>query len=202
MRRGFPHGQSSKGDSHLRRLILTILLVALASAGCTATPAAEQARNPTFNDTDVMFLQMMIAHHAPAEEMLNLAKTRAAREEIKTLAAAVQVTQADESRAMTGWLESWGEPLVSAAGPHDHAHAAHGGALPSGEAELKALKEATDADFDRVFVTIFSGYQQTAVTLARMEINGGAASSALDMAQRVDKNRRAQIDLMTKWTSG
>jgi uncharacterized protein (DUF305 family) len=165
-------------------------------------PAAEPPRNPTFNDTDVMFLQMMIAHHAPAEEMLNLAKTRATREDLKTLAAAVQVTQADESRAMSGWLQSWGEPLVSTAGPQDHAHAAHGGALPTGEAELKALKEAPSTEFDRVFITIFSGYQQTAVTLARMEINGGTASSALEMAQRIDRNRRAQIDLMAKWASG
>jgi uncharacterized protein (DUF305 family) len=148
-----------------------------------------------------MFLQMMLAHHAPAAEMLDLAKARATREDVKTLAAAVQVTQADESRAMAEWLTAWGEPLVSAAGPHDHAHAAHGGALPSGEAEIRALQEASPADFDRVFKTIFSAYQQTAVTLARMEINGGAASSALDMAQRVDRNRRAQIDLMSSWNS-
>lgn len=183
----------------MRRLILAIALVAFAAAGCTSAPATEGTRNPTFNDTDVMFLQMMIAHHAPADEMLNLARARATREDVKTLAAAVQVTQADESRTMTEWLQAWGEPLVSAAGAD--AHAAHGGALPPGDAEIKALKEATNTDFDRVFITIFSGYQQTAVTLARMEINGGAASSALDMAQRVDKNRRAQIDLMAKWTS-
>jgi uncharacterized protein (DUF305 family) len=178
----------------LRRLILAILVVALASAGCTKTPSVEQARNPTFNETDVMFLQMMVAHHAPADEMLALARTRATREEVKTLAAAVQVTQTDESKTMTEWLRSWGEPLVSTAGAD--AHAAHGGALPQGDAEIKALKEASNADFDRVFITIFSGYQQTAVTLARMEINGGASSNALDLAQRVDKNRRAQIELM------
>ena len=180
----------------MRRLVLLILLVAL--TGCTPAPAKQEARNPTFNDTDVMFLQMMIAHHAPADEMLSLAKARATREDIKTLAAAVQVTQADETRTMTEWLRAWGEPLVSSAGPHEYAHAAHGGALPSGDAEIKALKEATEGDFDRVFATVFSAYQQTAVTLARMEINGGAASGALDLAQRVDRNRRAQIDLMSR----
>jgi uncharacterized protein (DUF305 family) len=173
------------------RLIAAVLLAALAS--CTS-PDTGQVRSPTFNDTDVMFLQMMIAHHAPADEMLNLARTRATREEIKTLAAAVQVTQADETRTMAAWLQSWGEPLVSTAGAD--AHAAHGGALPPGDAEIKALKEALAQDFDRVFITIFSGYQQTAVTLARMEINGGTSSNALDLAQRVEKNRRAQIELM------
>jgi len=178
----------------LRRLIL---LVALVCAGCTSTPAGDQTRNPTFNETDVMFLQMMIAHHAPADEMLTLARTHATREDVRTLAAAVQVTQADETRSMTEWLTSWGEPLVSTAGAD--AHAAHGGALPQGDAEVKALKEASKADFDRVFITIFSSYQQTAVTLARMEINGGSSSTALDMAQRVDKNRRAQIELMATW---
>jgi uncharacterized protein (DUF305 family) len=144
-----------------------------------------------------MFLQMMVAHHAPADEMLTLARSRATREDIRTLAAAVQVTQADESRTMTGWLRSWGEPLVSTAGAD--AHAAHGGAIPQGDAEIKALKEASKETFDRVFITIFSGYQQTAVTLARMEINGGASTNTLDLAQRVDKNRRAQIELMASW---
>lgn len=185
----------------MRRLILAIVLAALATAACTPTPAAQAPpQKPDFNDTDVMFLQMMIAHHGPADEMLALAKTRATREDIRTLASAVQVTQADETRAMTGWLRSWGEPLASTGG--NDAHAAHGGALPNGEAEVKALKEAASAEFDRVFLTIFSGYQQTAVTLARMEINGGASSSALDLAQRVDKNRRAQIELMSRWSSG
>ena len=183
----------------MRRLILAILLVALVSAGCTSARVTEQTRSPTFNDTDVMFLQMLIAHHAPADEMLNLAKARATREDIRTLAAAVQVTQADETRAMTEWLRSWGEPLVSTAGAD--AHAAHGGALPQGDVEIKALKEASNGDFDRVFITIFSGYQQTAVTLARVEIKGGSSTNAVDLAQRVDKNRRAQIELMAGWTT-
>ena len=183
----------------MRRLVLVILLVAFASAGCTSSSNTEGTRSPTFNDTDVMFLQMMVAHHWPADEMLSLAKARATREDIKTLAAAVQVTQADETRTMTEWLRSWGEPLVSTAA--DDAHAAHGGALPPGDAEIKALKEASNSDFDKIFITIFSGYQQTAVTLARMEINGGSASNAVDLAQRVDKNRRAQIALMASWNA-
>jgi len=184
----------------MKRLILAIVLLALAvtgAAGCTNSPAEPPARKPTFNDTDVMFLQMMIAHHGPADEMLALAKTRATREDINTLAAAVQVTQADETKTMADWLQSWGEPLVSTAG--DDAHAAHGGALPKGDAEIKALKEATNAEFDRIFITIFSGYQQTAVTLARMEINGGAFTKAVELADRVDKNRRAQIELMSRF---
>ncbi|HZM81799.1 MAG TPA: DUF305 domain-containing protein [Candidatus Limnocylindrales bacterium] len=185
----------------MKRLILAIVVaMGLAVAGCTSAPAGEAKRNPTFNETDVMFLQMMIAHHSPADEMLTLARSRATREDIKTLAAAVQVTQADETRTMTGWLRSWGEPLVSTAGAD--AHAAHGGAIPPGDAEIEVLKEASNADFDKVFITIFSGYQQTAVTLARMEINGGSSSNALDLAQRVDKNRRAQIELMATWTGG
>jgi uncharacterized protein (DUF305 family) len=175
---------------------LMFILLAIIATGCSSAAPDGQARKPTFNDTDVMFLQMMIAHHGPADEMLTLAKTRATREDIKTLAAAVQVTQADETKTMTGWLQSWGEPLVSNAGAD--AHAAHGGALPKGDAEIKALREATNADFDRIFITIFSGYQQTAVTLARMEINGGAFPKAVELADRVDKNRRAQIELMSR----
>jgi uncharacterized protein (DUF305 family) len=181
----------------MRRLLLGVVLLALV-AGCT-TPAAPGAtpQKPTFNDTDVMFLQMMIAHHGPAEQMLALVETRARRPEVKTFAAAVRVTQADETRTMTEWLRSWGEPLVSTAG--QDAHAAHGGALPKGEMQIAALTQASDAEFDRVFLNLFSGYQQTAVTLAQMEIAGGAHGPSVELAGRVEKNRRAQIDLMLRY---
>lgn len=175
---------------------LTALLLLMASCGAgTSAPQAPAPRQPTYNDTDVMFLQMMIEHHGPAGKMLDVAKARSAREQIRTLAAAVQVTQADETKTMTGWLQSWSEPLVSTAGAE--AHAAHGGALPKGDAEIKALEGAAGGDFDRLFLTIFSGYQQTAVTLARMEINSGVSAETKQLAERIDKNRRAQIELMS-----
>lgn len=183
-----------------RRSLALAAMAAMLIAGCgtDATPTsgtpADPAPSTMFNATDVMFLQMMIAHHRPAEEMLRLARTRAKREEVKTLAAAVEVTQADETKTMTDWLNSWNQPLVSDA--HPDAHAAHGGLPPNGEEQMATLKNATDAEFDVTFLNIFIGHQHLAVELARMEVAGGSDRQTVDLANRIDQSRRAQIQLM------
>lgn len=186
----------------MNRLVVAVAFVALLTGCGAGTPLpASTAPPPSMseyrNDTDVMFLQMLLAHHGPADEMLRLATERATREEVRTLAAAVRTTQADESRRMTEWLVGWNEPLISDA-PAD-AHAAHGGLPPAGEVEIAALKEASSADFDRLFLNVFTGYQHHAVELARMEIAGGAHIEAVALADRVAHSRRAQIELMLRY---
>jgi uncharacterized protein (DUF305 family) len=185
----------------MKRLILAVALVLLTGSCGSAenAPSTPPSIAGYFNDTDVMFLQMMVAHHGPADEMLRIAAARAKREEVKNLAAAVRVTQADETRMMSEWLQSWGQSLISSAPPD--AHAAHGGALPKGEAEIASLNAAADGGFDHAFLSVFIGYQHHAVSLAQMEIRGGANVRALELANRVEKNRRAQIELMLRYAS-
>lgn len=173
-----------------------MLVAACTTQGADAGPKP-QATSNMYNDTDVMFLQMMIVHHGPAAAMLRLAKSRAKTEAVKTLAAAVEVTQADETKTMTERLTGWSEPLTSSAPPD--AHAAHGGLPPDGNGQLAALRAASDAEFDRLFLNLFTAYQHHAVELARMEIGGGINTQTIDLATRVDKSRRAQIELMLRY---
>lgn len=193
----------------MKRLVVLLAAVTVALAGCNPPPVQSPAAQPpalaasdaaeAHNDTDVMFLQMMIAHHGPAQQMAGLAIARARRADVKTLAAAVKTTQADESRTMTEWLRTWNRPLESTAGADAHAH--HGG-VPTGESDLAALNAASDAEFDQLFLRHFSGYQQNAVTLAQMEIRGGLSVKTLELANRVDRSRRGQIELMSRYLHG
>ncbi|WP_117211282.1 DUF305 domain-containing protein [Allorhizocola rhizosphaerae] len=173
-------------------LVTTVLLGACATAPPTPAPMATSSQ---FNPTDVMFLQMLIAHHGPAERMLEVAKSRARRPDLRDLAEAIAKTQADETRAMTDWLRLWNQPVAMDSNPDSHAH--HGGLPPSYDTQINALKEAPDADFDRVFLNLFIEYQRRALELARFEIRGGSNPQAVELAGRVEKSRQGQIDLMS-----
>lgn len=90
-------------------------------AAAPGSPAAASPGNGTFNATDVMFLQMVLEQHEPAAEMLRLAADRATRPEVRTLAAAIEVTQQAEAETMKGWLTGWDQPLTV----DPQAHQAH-----------------------------------------------------------------------------
>jgi uncharacterized protein (DUF305 family) len=180
-------------------IALTVLVAGCGGADPSppagAAPATSKPAN--FNDTDVMFLQMMIPHHREALEIVRLAKERAVSAEVKTLAAAVETTQSDEVDSMTGWLEAWGKPTTADPNPSLHAH--HGGMRITGKERIEALRKTKQAEFDKTFLNLLIGHQHNAVELARMEVDGGVNLHAKDLARRIDESRRAQISLMLRY---
>jgi uncharacterized protein (DUF305 family) len=166
------------------------------SAGVPASPVASAPPLPDgVNATDVMFVQMMLPHHRQGLQLVRLAKDRAAREEVKVLAAAIETTQSAEAEMMAGWLRAWKEPETTT---DPHAHDAHGGVPETSQAEIAALQKATGATFERTFLDTMIAHQDDAVQMARLEVGGGADKQARDFATRVDLSRSAQIQQMLK----
>ena len=187
----------------VRRLAGVATVLALAAAGCgtdraapapvTPVVAAVQA-GPEFNDTDVMYLRMTVAHHQQGLEMVRIAERSAVRPELRTLAAAVDVTQADELAMAKRWLVSWAEPVGV---DHDaSAHTAHGGLPATGPAEMKALRTARGPAFDATFLNLFVAHQHNAVEMAAMETSGGRNGETKAFADRVRRSRTDQIRQM------
>jgi uncharacterized protein (DUF305 family) len=158
-----------------------------------AAQAAVQAEGG-HNDTDVMYLQMMVAHHEQGLEMVRLAEERAGRPEIRTLAKAIDVTQADEVKLMTGWLKQWSAPTEVDHAPS--AHADHGGLPATGDEEIAALKKAKGTAFETAFLNLFVAHQHNAVEMAAMEQKGGQNAEAKAFAERVKASRTDQIKQM------
>ncbi|SDZ29486.1 Uncharacterized conserved protein, DUF305 family [Micromonospora pattaloongensis] len=173
-------------------------------AGCaTGAPASAPDRTPgaaptaspsgaAFNATDVMFAQMMIAHEARGRELVRLAQSGPVRPAVRTLAAAIEVTEAAETETMTGWLRAWGQPLTA----DPDAHAAHGGLHGTSDAQVAALRGAPDAEFERDFLNLMIAHQHTAVEYARMATAAGVNPDAAALARRVDQSRSAQVTQM------
>ncbi|GAA2493573.1 hypothetical protein Ahu01nite_034330 [Winogradskya humida] len=183
----------------MKRLALaTVLLLTACGTAPTTPPAttvsAAVKASGTHNDTDTMYLQMMIAHHEQGLEMVRLAEDKATRPDLKTLAAAVDATQSDEDTLMKTWLTDWQEPTTV-----DHApttHADHGGLPATGPEEIAALKKAKGKDFETAFLNLFVAHQHNAVEMATLETTDGTNEEAKSLATRIRQSRTDQIQQM------
>ena len=164
-----------------------------ASAEATPVTAAVQA-DGRYNDTDVMYLQMMVAHHEQGLQMVELAEKNATRAAVRTLAEAVDVTQTDEVELMKSWLTGWSKPTTVDHAPS--AHADHGGLPATGPEEIAALRKAKGSAFETTFLNLFVAHQHNAVEMAAMEQKGGANAEAKAFAERVRASRTDQIKQM------
>lgn len=169
-------------------------------AGCGGGDSSPEAAAPppaakagaAFNPTDVMFAQMMVPHHKQGIDIVRLAATKARNAEVKTLAAAIETTQASEADTMAGWLRGWGKPATA---PADE-HAAHGGMPGTSAPEIAAVGRTAPAQFDRAFLNLLIAHQDDAIQLARAETASGRNPDAKALAKRIDESRSAQITQM------
>jgi uncharacterized protein (DUF305 family) len=181
---------------------VVLLLFALSVAGCgnaappDAAPVAAIQAGSEFNDTDVMFLQMLIYHQKQGLEMTGTAASRARRPEVKVLAEAVRATEQDELTMMRSWLEQWRQPTeVDTA---TSLHADHGGLPATGPAEIKALETVRAREFDTAFLNLFLAHQHNAVEMAHLETTNGENTAATAFASRVRDSRQGEIQQMLK----
>jgi uncharacterized protein (DUF305 family) len=164
--------------------------------GSAMTPTASaSAGAAAFNDADVMFTQMMIAHHREAIEMAEMADTRAADPEVKSLAEKIKAAQQPEIDTMTGWLSDWGQPVPL---PGMSAPSMGHGAMPGAmsPADMKTLEAAKGTAFDKQFLTMMITHHQGAITMAQDEIKNGSNPDAKALAQKIVTDQQAEITTM------
>lgn len=184
-------------------IVLVVLAAALPLAACSGEPARTEAASAAssapaaaYNDQDVLFLQMMVTHHEQGLEMAGLAADRAKREQVRTLAAAVKATEAEELKLIKSWLGKWSKPATSKEAAQTHLH--HGAAPATGAKELNALRKAKGARFEPAFLNLFIGHQGSAVEMAQTEQSRGASPDAKAFAGRVVESRTAEIRQMLR----
>ncbi|AGL21533.1 DUF305 domain-containing protein [Actinoplanes sp. N902-109] len=181
----------------MKRVGIVLTAVLTLSACGTAPPAtnvstvAAVQAGAKHNDTDVMYLQMMVAHHEQGLEMVRMAEAKAGREDISTLVEAIDATQSDEVTLMKKWLTDWAQPTTVDHAPS--AHADHGGLPATGPDEIAALKQATGTTFDTAFLNLFVAHQHNAVEMAALETTDGANPETKAFADRVRESRTDQI---------
>jgi uncharacterized protein (DUF305 family) len=198
-----------------------VLVVAIAAAGCRSAGVASGApqivqpgapgestqvisaakavdlSKVQHTAADVKFMQGMIGHHSQAVEMVELLKTRTAREDMKLLGLRIELSQEDEIKMMQRWLQVRGEDV-----PGPHAMHMHGATLMPGmltEAEMAQLAAATGAEFDRLFLEGMIKHHGGALTMVEELFAAPGAGQEVEIfsfASDVDADQRMEIDRM------
>lgn len=182
----------------LAALLAGLAVLTACGGGSTPEPAAAPVSTAVeteeFNQTDVMFLQMSVPHHRAGLEIVALAEDHRVRDEVKTLAAAIEVTQLSEVDSMTKWLVDWEQP--EEAGDDPQLHAGHGGDHSTSPEAIAELAATPAGEFEKAFLNLLIAHQHNAVSIAKLEREGGVNPQAKALADRIFESRTAQIAQM------
>ena len=162
------------------------------AAASTTPPAPASAE---FNDTDVMFAQMMIPHHRQAVDMAKLVEGRAADPEVTALAAAIRTAQDAEIQTMATWLTTWGEKVPTGSMPGMD-HAGHGMPGMMSDADMARLRSLSGRAFDRQWLTMMISHHEGAILMAQGEQVSGENPEAVALAEKIEADQKAEITTM------
>ena len=163
----------------MRRILLAVIGVFLLS-GCATS---EQA-NSEFSPSDINFAEMMIPHHEQAIEMSEIAFKNTMNSEVLQLAQEIKEAQAPEIDLM----KSWSGVKVST-------HAGHMMDGMLSEDELDALRGATGAEFDRLFLQGMIKHHQGAIEMA-MDVKNSNSMVVAELSATIITQQEIEITRM------
>lgn len=187
-----------------RRLLtalLPLLIVVLVSCGNADDPDAGQDSQGDVNDADVAFATAMIPHHAQALAMVDLTLGRDLDPALVALTEQIRSSQTPEIETMTDWLISWDEPVPETVRDHANAHgdthmsdSEMPGMVPA--EDLEALEALSGATFEEEWLVLMIEHHEGAIEMADDEIEDGAYTAAIEMAEEIVTSQSAEIEQM------
>lgn len=163
----------------MKKLLLALISVLILS-GC----ASSSQVNSEFSPTDIAFAEMMIPHHEQAIEMSEMALMNSTNPDVLELAQEIKSAQAPEIDLMKSW-----------AGVKVSTHAGHVMDGMLSEDELNALRAATGAEFDRLFLQGMIKHHQGAIEMA-MEVKSSNSMVVADLSAAIIKQQEIEIARM------
>lgn len=198
------------------RIVGVVLVAVLAIAGAFVAGrfTAGTAPTPTTDSAAAGFLRDMQVHHAQAVEMALLVRDRTDDETVRTIAYDMAVTQASQSGAMYGLLDSWNLPQraaqpamawteLPALDGSDSGHSMDPG--PSGgmpglatDAEVAELEAATGDAAVRLFLVLMTAHHEGGVEMADAVLARTDVPQVVSLAEGIRRAQQAEIDAMTQ----
>lgn len=193
-------------------LVRAMLACTVLAAGRPARAQSVAARGPAVTASDIRFMQEMLGHHRQAILMTAMVKARARRPDLRLLAERITVSQVDEIAQMRRWLNAQGVGEDSSMSHDMSAHA--GRTMPADAmpmmpgmltvAQMDALRRASSARFDRLFLNGMIQHHEGALTMVRalLQVPGAAQESSINhFVIEVDADQRAEIARMRRMLS-
>ena len=130
-------------------------------AGMHMGPEIVIPKGALYTKADVEFMQGMIAHHAQAIVMTQMAETHGASPQVLKLSKKIDQSQGPEILIMQHWLRRYKQFVPDTSSWH---HMQMTGMLTA--AQLKELNAAKGVAFDRAFLTMMIQHHAGALTMA------------------------------------
>jgi uncharacterized protein (DUF305 family) len=185
--------------------------LALAAVAAGVFLAVSGDRKTTAGGTptavDVGFAQDMIVHHQQAIVMAAYTRERAESDEVRALAGTIDAAQQREIGQMTGWLQSWGEPIQSDRLPMawmadgdapGHGHHGEPGSMPgmATAAEMDQLVNLTGARLDAQFLRLMTRHHEGGLPMAKEAARRAGTAYVRTTARTMVSDQQREIDLM------
>ena len=197
--------------------LTVILVVGLGLSACGSDDTgsdttASQVSTTEHNDADVAFSSDMIQHHAQALAMVDLTLQRDLDPEVQQLAEEIRAAQGPEIETLSDWLSDWDEEVPETM--RDHTNAGHDNDDVSGDMEgmdddseadmpgmmsaddMQALEDASDAEFQAMWLDMMVEHHEGAVEMAKTEIDDGEYKPAVDLAKSIVTSQTGEIETM------
>ena len=180
-----------------------------------------QVSSTEHNAADVRFATDMIQHHAQALSMVDLPLDRPLDPEVQQLAEDIREAQGPEIETMTDWLTDWDEEIPETMRDHANAghdgHDGHDGDHSMGDSmgdsmegmeddmdmpgtmtaeDMTALENASDAEFQDMWLQMMVEHHTGAVEMARTEQEDGQYEPAVDLARSIVASQTDEIEKM------
>ena len=181
------------------RILLSGFTALALLAGCGGSSVADVADKVVdtakdaigFNDSDVMFSQMMIPHHEQAIEMSDIAldPTVGASDVVKELATRIKGAQDPEIATMKAFLTSWKMSLTPDSSM-DHSDMMSGMLSADDITKLSSLR---GTEFDRAWMTGMIAHHEGAIDMAKDVLKDGTNSAVRTLATAIETAQDSEI---------
>lgn len=164
-------------------------------AGFQGGPRAGEHMMPTggmmSQNIDQHFIVQMIPHHEGAIEMAKLALERSKRPEMLSLANDIIEAQTREINDMKAWYADWFGSTPPAGGM---------GMMMGGmTGDTDELARASDAEFDREFLSQMIPHHEMAIMMAGMLQSTTDRSEMKTLAEQIITSQSREIEKMAGW---
>lgn len=140
--------------------------------------------------------------------MADMALQQATSAEVTDLATQIKAAQDPEIGQMRGWLQQWGAPeQMDGMDGMDHGDMGHGdsGSGDSGgqsaggmmtDEDMGALRDASGADFDRMWLTMMIAHHEGAIKMAEQVKAQSTTPDVIALADAIVAGQKKEIETM------
>lgn len=142
------------------------------------------------NQSDMMFVRMMIPHHEQAVEMSDILLEKSGIDsDVRALAEDIKAAQEPEIEQMEDWLSEWGMDMGMGGGMD------HGEGMMSDD-DLDTLDDAEGGNAAVAYLELMIPHHEGAIEMAEDVISDGENREVRELAESIRVSQAEEITLM------